>query len=490
MAGRRRTRERPRSPSAEDVFALLMDMGTGKSKVILDEWGERVELDELDDLLVIAPAGCYRNWFEDRGPDEPSELRKHLAPALYKRMVWAHWKSGMNAAAKRQLKAVLECDDRPRALFVNVEALSTVKKAIAACREFMKRRCLMAVDESTKIKNYRAACTKSCLELGKLATSRRIMTGLITPRSPMDLYSQFEFLDWRILGHRSYFSYRARYAIMKELEVGGQKHGRNPRIIVGYRNLEELQHKIAPYSYRVLKEDCLDLPPKIYLPLRDVSLTPLQSRMYDELVEFCTAKLEEETYVTATMVLTQRIRLDQLLCGIATDEEGVVHEIPENRTDALLELIEEYGGKVVIWTTHDLCIRRIAARLRKEYGDDSVAQFWGGNAKTRGDDERRFKTDKRCRFMVSTPATGGMGNTWTMAGLTVFYNNSDDLQHRLQGEDRVHRDGLMGPLGAGRALYGDLASPGTIDIRKIKNLRKKIDMATVISGERPREWLI
>jgi hypothetical protein len=469
-----------------------MDMGTGKSKVILDEFGEREQAGELQDLLVIAPAGCIANWYVDRGEDEPCELRKHLSPDLFERLVYAPFRAGQGAQARDRLERMLACTGRPRALFVNVEALSSVKAAVEVCKRFLARGgCLMAVDEATKIKNWQAARTKKVIELGELASARRIMTGLVTPRSPMDLFSQFQFLDWRILGFRSFYGFRARHAVMRQMEVGGYEHRRNIRVIVGYRNLEELQKKIAPYSYRVLKDDCLDLPKKIYLPMREVVLTAQQKRMYHEMTEFATAALDKETHVTATMVLTQRLRLDQLLCGIVKDENGVEHEIDENRTAALLEVLEEYGGeKATIWTTHDPCIRRIAAKLREEYGADAVAQFWGGNRATRDEDERRYKTDKRCRYMVATPRAGGMGNTWVVAGLNVYYNNSDDLQDRLQSEDRTHRDGLMGPGGAGKAVYADLCAPGTIDMKKIKTLRAKLDMSTLITGENYREWLV
>lgn len=488
----RRVKEKPSSPSDQDVFALLMEMGTGKSKVVCDEFAERVEAKELTDLLIFAPAGCYRNWDYDRGEDEPSELRKQIHPELYDKMVIAPWVSGMNKAARDRLAAMLACRDRPRALVVNVEAMGVVKKAQEAVEEFVSRgRTLAVVDESTTIKNRRAHRTRRIFELTRKAPARRIMSGLVAPRSPLDLYAQFQFLDWRILGHRAYQSFQSRYAITRPMEVGGG--GWHPRVIqqiVGYRNVEELHELIAPYSFRVLKENCLDLPKKQYLPLRDVPLTDEQRRIYNEIKLFATSQLASESYVTATMVLTQRIRLDQVLCGFVADESGNFHEIPERRTDTLLEVIDEVEGKVIVWTSHDYSVRKISDRLRREYGDDSVAQFWGGNRATRGADERRFKQDPACRFMVATPAAGGRGNTWVGAGLSVYYNNADDLEQRLQSEDRTHRDGLTAPGGAGRADYVDLCARGTLDERKIKSLRAKLDISTLINGDNYREWLV
>jgi hypothetical protein len=480
-------------PIATDAFAYLMEMGTGKSKVVCDEFGERVYAKDLRDLLIIAPAGCYRNWTEDASPEELGEFHKHLAPELWEKLVWCRWTSGMNSQRKNELRYMLSCTDRPRAFVVNVEAMSTVKKAREAVREFlMPKRALFAIDESTKIKGHSSARSEECVSLGELAPARRILSGLVSPQSPLDVYAQYNFLDWRILGQRNFYAFRAKYAITREMRVGGRpdssgkmQRGRNVRVIVGYRNLDELQEKIAPYSYRVLAKDCQDLPEQIYAPIRHVELTDEQRRIYHELLDYATAELASKTWVTADIVLTQRLRLDQLLCGHIVDEEKVLREVPEKRTDELMEVLGECEGKAVIWTSHDYSVRKITARLKQEYGPRSVAQFWGGTRSTRGADEARFKTDAECRWMVSTPASGGMGNNWTVANLCVFYNNSDSLEHRLQGEKRPHREGQRFPV-----TYVDLCVPKSIDYKKIKALRAKLDIATLINGDNYREWLI
>lgn len=496
LEARHRITAAPMRPSNCDVFALLMEMGTGKSKVILDEFGERADAGDLTDLLVIAPAGSYRNWFQDQGERNlfPSEMRKQLDPALFERTVRAGWISGGKAADKEQLSALLEERQRPRALFVNVEAVGTVEKAYQACEQFLTSgRAMMVVDESTRIKNYKAERSKAVQALGQLACARRIMTGLVTPNSPLDLWSQFNFLDWRILGHRSYFTFKSRYAITEKIRVGaeidevtGEKvGGRDVDIVVAYRNIEELNGKIAPYSYRKLKTECLDLPEKIYLPPRAVKLTNEQRRIYCEMREFAVAQLDGEAFVNAQMVMIQRLRLDQVLCGYVPDEDGTVHEIAEHRTEALMEDLEECQGKAVIWTTWDFCIRKIATRITKVFGEGSVACFWGANRSTRHQDEARFKADPKCRFMLSTQSAGGVGNNWQMASLTCYYNNSDNLEHRLQSEDRVHRDGLRHA-----AVYQDYIAYGTIDEGKVDNLRNKLNLSSIVNGDNYRKWLV
>lgn len=479
----KRLAQRPRRPSPDDVMALLAEMGTGKTKMVLDEWQERVGKGDLSDLLVVAPAGSYSNWYEDKSDEQISELRKHLDPALLKDLVVGAWVSGGGRTAHEKLSRVLTAPaKKPRALFINVEAFSTVQDARDVAKEFLSRgRSLFAVDESTTIKGE-STRTRQIMKIKDLAPTRRIMTGLVSPRSPMDLFRQYEFLDWRIIGQRNWFAYRARYAVLKDMEQGGRRF----KVIVGYKNVQELQQRIAPYSHRVLKEDCLDLDPKTYLT-RDVELTKEQRRIYKELKEYATAELTQTSYVTATSVITQIMRLHQVVCGhTRSDEEGVLHDIESNRVDAVLDVLEEHSGKAVIWTCYTHELQKIADALRKRYKDPRVAAtFWGGNRGDRAEEERRFLGDPRCRFMVATQSAGGRGNTWTVADLEIYAASSYDLEMRLQSEDRCHRVGQTRPV-----TIVDLVARGTVEERIIHALRKKIDMATAITGETYRQWLI
>lgn len=479
-----KVRKRPQRPSAENVFAWLMDMGTGKTKVMIDEFGQLEDAKEMSDLFVIAPAGCYRNWDRDQ-EDDPGELTKHMAPELRERCLVVPWISGGTKTWRHQLDYMLASQDpsRPRVLVMNIEALSTGTDALSAAMVFMetsRRGVMMDVDESTTIRNGGAARTKNILELGALAKARRIATGLITPRSPMDLFTQFGFLDWRILGHRSFHSFRHTYAVMRQVVMGSRRFW----VEVAYRNVGELTDRIAPYSYRVLKKDCLDLEPKVYTS-RDVKLTDVQARMYREMKLYATTQLDADNHVTATHVIVQLTRIDQMLSGFVVTESGEIRDIPENRTAEVLDILEEHQGKAIIWVAYDHALRKLADAIEKRFGEGSVARFWGGNASTRLNDERRFKTDPKCQFMISTPGAGGRGNTWVVANLVIYHSNDYDLEHRDQSEDRPHRDGQTE-----RVTYVDLIARGTTDEKKVLSLRKKINMATTINGENYREWLI
>jgi non-specific serine/threonine protein kinase len=316
-------------------------------------------------------------------------------------------------------------------------------------------------------------------ELAPRAEFRRILSGLPTPKSPLDLYAQFEFLDPAIIGERNYWNFLHKYAITQRTNFGGTRP--MTTIVVGYRNEDQLRKLIEPYSYRI------EFRPEIpsTYSFREVTLTDEQRRIYDEMKKYATAKIEGSAHVTATIVIVQMLRLHQILMGHVVDEAGEVHDVKERRTDTLLDILADYNGKAIIWASYDRSIRRIAAAIAADYGEEAVACFWGGNATTREDDERRFKTDPRCRFMIATPDSGGRGRTWDGANLVVYYSSKNNLEHREQSEQRAQNVGK-----AAGVDYIDLVAPNTVDGVIIKALREKIDMASAITGDNFREWLI
>ena len=491
------SRAKPPAPCPEDVFAYLMDMGTGKSKVVLDEWGEMATTGGPRDLIVIAPKGSLRNWYADKGalPAQWSELRKHVDPEFLERLIHCTW-VGSGVAWKNKMRLMLAAQHdkkRPRALFVNVEAFSSGDKALELCREFVGQRgAHVVVDESTTIKGN-SNRTDAAIEIGALANSRRIMSGLWTPKSPMDLFYQCTFLDERILGYDNYYTFRRRYAVLKKQRVfiGRDERGREKYRqfdqIVDFQRIEELQQKVGRYSYRALKKDCLDLEPKVYTS-RDIDLTDEQKKMLKDIKLFGHAAIpgRDDRFVTTDMVIKSITRELQILCGyVMDDEERVLHEVKENKTRELLALLDEHNGKAIIWCPWRPPLDKIVRTLAQEYGARAVAQFHGGNARTRGDEESRFLSDPECRYMVATQGAGMRGNTWTVADLTVYYSNNYDLEQRDQSEDRNHRIGQEQ-----RVTVCDLTTQGTREWKVIQNLRAKIDLATAINREGHREWLI
>lgn len=474
----------PTDPCPDDAFAYLMDYGTGKSQVILDEWGTMAEAGGVEDLLVVAPAGSYRNWFEDKGDLQRAEIA-HMDPAFRERMAVAHWSSGAGREHRRRLEEFLRIDDRPRALFVNIEAISSVEKCRDLVREYVSQRlCYGAVDESTCIKGggRKNKRVRFMHEIANELAVRRIATGLLTPQGPMDAFSQFAFLSRKILGCRSRADFQGRYAVTRPMTV----NKRTFDVIVDYRDLDDLHERMAPYSYRVLKSECLDLEPKKYV-LWETEHTPEQARLYRELRDDALAVLESGEHVTTDMVMTRVMRLHQINAGFVVDEERRVHDVPSNRERDLCEMLGQHRGKAVIWTAHRRPVARIREALEREFGGGSrsVAEFHGGNVRQRPEEERRFIGDPDCRFMIATPQAAGRGNTWTCADLEIYHSNTNSLEDRYNSEDRLHRKGQTN-----RVTVVDVVVPDTVDMKIVARLRKKIDMATTLTGEEAREWLI
>jgi len=470
--------------SDREAFALFLDMGTGKTKIILDEFQEEcAKADGLRDLLIIAPAGSYSNW--------EGEIDEHLDPTLRDQVRVAKWKSGQ-ARSIKAVKWLVESVQGPRILIVNVEALSTVIAAKEAVIKFLQPgRAMAAIDESTSIKSRTARRTTFILRyVATMAKRKRILSGLPSPNSPLDLFSQFQFLDPMILGG-SYSLFRSQYAELQRRPFG--PGGRMIDIVVGYKNVDHLFNRIKPFSFRKTKDECLDLPPKVYMPPRIVEMTPEQRRVYREIKENATSQLEEGVHVSASLVITQMLRLHQVLCGHVVDEDGVVRDVSTNRLDALLEVLAEHSGKAIIWANYNHSIKAVARAIatakdsdgRRMYGDEAVAIFYGGNAGTRLGEEQRWKTDPRCRFLVASQGAGSLGNTWVEASLVVYFSNDFSLEHRMQSEDRAHRVGQRKSV-----TYVDLVTAGTVDEKIIGALRSKINLSTQITGDNYREWLI
>jgi SNF2 family DNA or RNA helicase len=460
-----------------------MEMRTGKTKTILDEFGELEAAGQIRHLLVVAPAGVYRTWEGDAD--------KHLSDELRRRVKLLRWDSKLSPAKRKQLvEAVTQ--PGPKILLVNIEALSTVEDAQTLCAKFIRGgTTMMVIDESTVIKSHTANRTKFCLAAAPHCKVRRILSGLPSPQSPLDLYTQFAFLNPSIIGFGKFDEFKHRYGIVKRMPYG--PGGRMIETVVGYQNLDELQDKIAGHSFRVLLKDCTDLPEKIYMR-REVAMTSEQQKLYDALVEEATAIIEkkgqEAGRVTANIVLTQLLRFQQIMAGhVVTDADGEnggqIIDIKENKTSELLAAIGECSGKAIIWAAFDHDVKKITKRLEEIYGPGSVARFWGGNKNTREAEEQAFKTDPRCRFMVATAAAGGRGRTWDVADLVVYYSNTFSLEHRAQSEERTQAIGKKTST-----LYLDLVCPGTVEEKILHALRSKMSLSDAVTGDGWKEWVV
>jgi|TARA_B110000211_G_scaffold181167_1_gene205036 SNF2 family DNA or RNA helicase len=455
-------------------FGLFMEMGTGKSKVLIDNMAMLFLDGQINFALVIAPKGVYRNWVA-------KEIPEHMSDDIPYRVI--RWVSGPNKKQQEEMRSVKDKFDGLTIFVMNVEAYSSLKgqKAGQWMAGALGARGMIAIDESTTIKNHKAKRTKSLMKIAAGFKYRRLLTGSPVTKSPMDIYSQCEFLRPGLLGFESYYAFQGRYAVVQRRKMGQAAFQQ----IVGFRNLDELTRRIDMFSFRVLKKDCLDLPDKIYTA-RYVGMTPDQFQMYEQIRRHAMVLLDSGEMSTAPAVITQMLRLQQIMSGHLKTDDGDMLYFPSKRMDALEEIINEHDGKAIIWSRFRYDIQQITETLNKKFGQGCAVSYYGDTS----DDDRaaavlNFQNPSHpLKFFVGNPATAGYGLTLTEANLVVYYANDFNLETRIQSEDRAHRIGQKNNV-----TYIDLICEGSIDERIVKALRAKIDIGAKVLGEDAREWL-
>ena len=455
----------------KEAYAYFMEMGTGKTKVLIDNASMLYDKGKINGLLIIAPKGVYQNWYD-------SEIPIHMVEHIEKNIVL--WKALINQTQEKKLSSLFETSDRLDVLIMNVEAFSTKKGLTFAAKFLNSHETMMAIDESTTIKNPEAKRTKAIVALGKYAKYRRILTGSPVTKSPLDLYKQCEFLDEFLLDFSSYYAFRTRYAVMKTANFGG----RSVQIVTGYRNLGELSEKLENFSYRVLKEDCLDLPDYTYVK-RIIHLTPEQQKLYDQMKQIALTEMDGKMMTTKS-AMTQLMRLHQITCGHFTADDGSIKKIKNERLDALISILQEVENKAVIWAHYRNDIASIIEAVEKTFGKESYVTYYGDT--TTEDRQNAIKQiqdkNSKVRFIIGTPQTGGYGITLTGAHTMVYYANGYDYEKRIQSEARINRAGQTKKM-----TYIDLIAENTIDEKIVKALRNKMNIATQITGDELKDWI-
>ena len=455
-------------------FAYFMEMGTGKSKVLIDNIAMLYDKGKINGALIVAPKGVYQNWFD-------IEIPNHMPTHIEKKMVL--WKASFmkgNEIVSKEVDALFETGTDLHILVMNVEALST-KNGVTFANKFLScHETLMAIDESTTIKNPDAIRTRSIVQLGRSAKYRRILTGSPVTKSPLDLYKQCEFLNEGLLDYTSYYAFKSRYSVLRTANFGG----RSVQIVVGYKNLNELSERIEQFSYRVLKEDCLDLPSYSFTK-RIIQLSKEQQKIYQSMKQLALAQQNGKLMTTAT-ALVQLMRLHQITCGHFKSDDGTIQKIKNERLDALMDILSEVENKAVIWAHYKYDIEVIVEAIKKEYGPNSYVTYYGDTpSEIRQNNIKLFQDENsKVRFLIGTPQTGGYGITLTAGNVMIYYSNGYDLEKRQQSEARIDRIGQVKPM-----TYIDIIAEGTVDEKIVKALRTKVNVATEIMGEELKDWI-
>ena len=460
-------------------YAYLMEMGTGKTLTALIDLLLLNNKDIVECAVVLAPKSVYRNWMKEINTFISSDYD-------YKVNTWDP--SMIDPYTKENLSTekffVAGRESKLHVFLMNIESLST-PKGMNYLSAFLSRkdlsRTMMIVDESTTIKTPTAKRTKNLIKITKDIAYKRILTGTPVTKSPLDIYTQFAFLDTKILGQSNYYAFRARYAKIINRPTSG---GRHFPLITGYQRLEELEEKIYTHAYRVKKEECTDLPDKVYQK-RFVTMSEKQLVAYESLRRNAMFIFNDNT-TTSVNRLSQIVKLHQVCCGFTINDDGEIHDVPNKRYDELLNVLEESDGKVIIWANYRHNIQTITQKLKDKYGDTSTAAFYGDtDNQVRMDLVENFQNKGHdLTYLVANPKTGGYGITLTASHTVVYFSNNYDLEIRLQSEDRAHRIGQKN-----KVTYVDFVCKGTVDEKILTALKNKVDIASQVMGDELKSWI-
>lgn len=426
-------------------LAILADMGTGKSLMTIAITGTLAQEKGVKRMLVVCPKSIVGVWEE--------EFRK-----------FANYRYALTVLdgtiSKKKTAFSYMTGEALQVIVVNYESAWRLEKEITKWKPD-----LIVCDESSKIKNPGTSQSKAMHRLGKLTKYNIILTGTPITNNPLDIFSQYKFLDEDILGG-SYYLFRNRYAVFG----GYQNHQ-----IIGYRHLAELVEKVHEIAYRIKIEDAVDLPPFID-ETRTIKLEPKAQSIYTQIERDCYAALSADAEVTARNVLTQLLRLSQCTGGyIRDDVSGVAQAVSTAKLDALEDIIDtcqDEGKKVVVFARFVPEIEAIEKLLKKK--DIGYALIYGATT-DRADQVKKFQEDEDCRVFIGQLQTTGMGLTLTAASVAVFYSLDFSYANYEQSRARIHRIGQKE-----KCLYIHLVCKGTVDERIMNALKHKGDVAKLM----------
>jgi SNF2 family DNA or RNA helicase len=450
-------------------FGLFMEQGTGKTHVIIADAVRLFREGKINGLMVLAPNGVHDNWARN-------ELPKHCP--LDEEMRVAVWHSSDGAKAQDYFAwAVSAPPSCFSVVLANIEALRT-PRFYAAIEQFLKRSFMLVIDESTVIKNPQAKQTKAAFLMAQKAAYRRILTGTPVTQGPLDVWGQCHFLSPSALPYRSYVSFKAEFAIEREMIFGQRRF----KTVVGYRHLERLNECLREFTFRVTKDECLDLPDKIY-QTRYVELTPEQKRAYASVVQECLLMIQDKM-LTTTMVITQLLRLHQITLGYAITDDHSLVPIPCHRIAALMDEMDQNPGQAIIFCRFREDVRRVADSLSQCAEKPVYVEYHGGvGSRDREKAVADFQAGNARYFIATSAAARGL--TLTAASTVIYYSQDFSLETRLQSEDRAHRIGQKKSV-----VYIDLVARDTVDEKIIKALQNKEDLAQKVTDPQAFATLI
>jgi SNF2 family DNA or RNA helicase len=452
-------------------WALFWEMGTGKSKVIIDTAAHLYREGKINSLVVIAPNGVAQNW-------EKKEIPTHLPDDISRLVICFNPRRVKAAIYERELNTLFTTEGL-MIFLITYDGFMTYVGTDITKELLEKKKVLLVLDESHRIKSSRAKRTKRILSYSKYATYRRILTGTPVTIAPWDTWPQIKFLDpefWKRNGFGSPYAFQTHFGVWSEgwTAAGTRKYQK----VEGFKNLEQLAEILKGISTRITKEEVLELPERAFTQ-RFVEMSAAQRRVYNQLKDEFFAELDDgPEIISAPFAMTRLIRFQQILCGYLAENGEVVYTFKENpRLDILHDMLKnDIKGQVIIWSRFTHTIDQLMERL----GNDAVRYDGQVDGRDRQRAVDRFQGGE-AQFFVGNQAAGGTGLTLTAATTMVYYSNSFTPESRWQSLDRNHRIGQDK-----KTTVIDLVG-GPIDQHLVDTLNRNEKMAATICRDKLKE---
>jgi SNF2 family DNA or RNA helicase len=428
------------------VFAYYIEMGLGKTALTIANFAILFMEGKIDGVLIFAPKGPHKQWIAE-------EIPKHCDPSIEKNMTL--WTSG-----KYYLTEELKVKGKLNIFSMNIDAINT-QAGIFAVNQFInlfKGRLFMIIDEAHQIMNFSSARTKTAIEFGKLGTYKRILTGTPIGTNLVNIWSQFMFLDYTIIGINYITAFKSRFMDINPYSGKPEE-----------KNVEEFYSLIAPHMFRITKKECTDLPDKIYSTV-SYSLGKETHKHYENIKLAFMTELKSGKILEAVNALSAMVRLQQICSGFLPDinEEGEVTHFDvfsHERAEVALDIVKQLDGPVIIWARFIQDIKSLKHVFAKDYKNEITT------IETIED----FKSNRK-RLLFMNQSRGVGWNLQKKGGLSmIYYNNSFNYIHRVQSEDRGHRIGMEGSL-----TIFDIVADRTIDKKITENLRDKHNLSKFV----------
>jgi len=433
-------------------WGLLMDAGTGKTLVSIRTAEHWHMFNNVDAIVVFCPKSLIGTWADH-------ELAKH-SEVQYSTYKWDPAKINKDDFAKK-----LRDKNKLFYFIINHDAFASEKLMIFVNAIAKHTKFGVIYDESTAIKNIRTERTQCAIGLAKHAQFKRILTGTPIVQSPLDVFSQTEFLEQGALGFKNFYGFKTRYAIMKRKSFGQRSFD----VIEGYRDLDDLRRKLERFCSFVKLEDCVDLPEQIFKQI-EIELTPEQRKAYEELRDKALLYIEDHE-ITAVNALAMLTRLQQIVAGQLKTPDGAYVSLKNNRLTALKELVETTTEPFIVWST----FVNTSIDILKTLGGNALTFTSNTNPEQRNDVINAWRGGS-AQVLVLNPQSAGHGLTLNEAKQSVFYNGFFNLEWRLQALRRNYRIGQDS-----KTVVNDFITRGTVEEKAYAALNAKEDLAKKVT---------